>query len=649
MPPPAVDQEGSGTADQWVSTGRVPPVRGRDYRSLGRRVRAYLRGYERQFVVLGAISLVSGVLEIAVLMMIVPLVQGIAAGSSVISLDSLGPLGEYHPTVGQLVLIGIGLVGARFLVQLLLAHRRATLNADWDEDLRNRFFFAFVDADWDTQSEEQASHTQELLTSHLGNSQAILAALTNGWTALFSLLVLVGAALVANPVGALAITAFTITLFVALRPLSRRTQRLSTTLSARNLDYVQTIGDATNLTREIRTFNVAGETKRAFAAQVATIRSLRRRIMFLSSAVASLYQNVVTAVVLVGLGLIYLIEPAQLASLAVVVLILIRSMSYSQTVYSAQHALAESGPYLERLTRKEAYYEAHPVRLGGGDIAPVQTLAFAGVSYRYPVKTTSGPVSGNGSTNAGERSSVVALDHVSFSVARGRMVGIVGPSGSGKSTLVQLLLGLRSPTGGTMSVNGVDTARLSPEAWFQRVSFVPQEPQLLAGTVAENIVFRRPWVDEVAMHEAARRAHLHDEVLSWPEGYDTPVGERGGSVSGGQRQRICIARALVGNPDVIIFDEPTSALDVHSELAIQRSLEDLRTEKLLFIVAHRLSTLETCDEIMVLLDGRLQAFGPAAVLEATNPWFAEALELSVLRPQDGRGRQVPSTDELGVS
>lgn len=632
-----------------MSTGRVAPVRGQDYRSLAERARTYLRGYERQFLVLGAISLVAGVLEISVLMMIVPLVQGIASESSLISLDSLGPLGEYHPTVGQLVLICLALVGARFVVQLLLAHRRARLNADWDEDLRNRFFSAFVDADWDVQAEEPASHVQELLTAHLGNSQAILAALTNGWTAFFSLAVLVSAAVIANPVGALGITAFTLLMFAAMRPLTRRSQRLSTTLSARNLEYVQTISDASNLTREIRTFNVGGETKRAFASQVHVIRSLRRRVMFLASAVAALYQNVVTAVVLLGLGLIYLIEPAQLASLAVVVLILIRSMSYSQTVYSAQHALAESGPYLERLTQKEAYFEAHPVRLGGGGVDRVERITFSGVGYHYAVKTTSDPELSDAATRPGERSTVVALDDVSFSVERGRMVGIVGPSGSGKSTLVQLLLGLRSPTSGTMAVNGVDAEHLSREAWFQRVSFVPQEPQLLAGSVRENIVFRRPWVDEATMHEAARRAHLHDEILSWPEGYDTPVGERGGSVSGGQRQRICIARALAGSPDVIIFDEPTSALDVHSEQAIQRSLDDLRSEKLLFIVAHRLSTLETCDEIMVLLEGRLQAYGPAHLLEATNPWFAEALALSALQPRRDQTGPVPATDELGVS
>lgn len=632
------------------------------YRELATRSRDYLRGYERSFVLLGAVSLVSGVLEIAVLMIIVPLVQGIAAGNSVISLDSLGPLGEYHPTTGQLVLIGLGLVGARFVVQLLLAHRRARLNADWDEDLRNRFFFAFVDADWAVQAEEQASHVQELLTSHLGNSQAILAALTNGWTALFSLLVLVSAAFVANPPGALGITLFTVAMFAAMRPLSRRAQRLSSVLSARNLEYVQTISDASTLTREIRIFNVADQTKQSFAAEVSTIRKLRRHVMFLASAVAAVYQNVVTAVVLLGLGVIYLIEPSQLASLAVVVLILIRSMSYSQTVYTAQHALSESGPYFERLTEKEAYYEAHPVRLEGDPIGPVQTIRFSGVGYCYPVTTCEGDTAparstdGDGATGvatdtvarAGDRSSVVALEDVSFTVGRGRMVGIVGPSGSGKSTLVQLLLGLRRATSGTMAVNGVDAERLSPEAWFQHVSFVAQEPQLLAGSVADNIVFRRPWVDEEAMHEAARRAHLHDEILSWPEGYDTPVGERGGSVSGGQRQRICIARALVGDPDVIIFDEPTSALDVHSEQAIQRALDELREEKLLFIVAHRLSTLDRCDEIMVLLNGRLEAFGPAAEIADANHWFAGALALSGLKPPQRRNGVAP-VDELGVS
>ena len=118
--------------------------------------------------------------------------------------------------------------------------------------------------------------------------------------------------------------------------------------------------------------------------------------------------------------------------------------------------------------------------------------------------------------------------------------------------------------------------------------------------------------------------------LGWPDGYETAVGERGGEVSGGQRQRICIARALVGEPDVLVFDEPTSAVDVNSEFLIQKTLEELRTHVLLFVVAHRLSTLNICDRVMVFSHGRLQAFAPQRTLVESNSYYREALRLSNL-------------------
>src|SRR5262249_34968175 len=127
---------------------------------------------------------------------------------------------------------------------------------------------------------------------------------------------------------------------------------------------------------------------------------------------------------------------------------------------------------------------------------------------------------------------------------------------------------------------------------------------------------------------AARLAHVHDEIVRWPHGYDTPVGERGGQLSGGQKQRLCIARALVERPDVIVLDEPTSALDVRSESLIRETMADLAPHTTVIVIAHRLSTLKICDRIMVILNGRLEGFDDPRTLESTNPFYREALELS---------------------
>jgi ABC-type multidrug transport system fused ATPase/permease subunit len=222
------------------------------------------------------------------------------------------------------------------------------------------------------------------------------------------------------------------------------------------------------------------------------------------------------------------------------------------------------------------------------------------------------------------------LHDLSFEAQRGEVIGIVGPSGAGKSTLVQLLLRLRAPTSGRVLADGRDLRSLALSGWYQRVSFVPQEPRLYSGSVGENIRFFRD-VTAVDIVRAAKLANIHDEIRSWPDGYATSVGERGGELSLGQRQRLCIARSLVGYPDVIVLDEPTSSLDPRSEALVREALATLAPNVTLFIIAHRLSTLDTCDRIMVLQAGRLQGFDEPHHLEDSSPFYREALRLSGLK------------------
>ena len=149
--------------------------------------------------------------------------------------------------------------------------------------------------------------------------------------------------------------------------------------------------------------------------------------------------------------------------------------------------------------------------------------------------------------------------------------------------------------------------------------------------MADNIRFFRDDLTDEAVEQAARLVEPHYDIVSWPKGYDTPVGERGGGVSGGQRQRIVLARALAESPDVLILDEPTSALDMKSESLVQETLEGLKGTSTMFIIAHRLSTLNACDRIMVLKDGEIQAFEASAALRESNEFFSEAVRLSQLR------------------
>jgi ABC-type multidrug transport system ATPase subunit len=189
---------------------------------------------------------------------------------------------------------------------------------------------------------------------------------------------------------------------------------------------------------------------------------------------------------------------------------------------------------------------------------------------------------------------------------------------------VQILLQLRAPERGRYLVNGLRADELAREDWHRRVVYVPQEPRLVHATVAENIRYFREDIDDQAVERAARLARIHDDVMGWADGYETIVGPRADAVSGGQQQRICLARALVVKPDVLVLDEPTSALDPHSEVLIQESLAGLKGELTLFIIAHRMSTLDICDRVMVIDEGRLAAFDTVERLQRENAYYRSA-------------------------
>jgi ABC-type multidrug transport system fused ATPase/permease subunit len=170
-----------------------------------------------------------------------------------------------------------------------------------------------------------------------------------------------------------------------------------------------------------------------------------------------------------------------------------------------------------------------------------------------------------------------------------------------------VLLGLVRADSGSIRVAGIELDTIDPAEWHSRTAWVGQEPHLLDGTVADNIAFMRPQVDQRAMGEAARAAALERELEEWPLGFEHPVGPGGNALSGGQRQRVALARALAGGPDLLVLDEPTSALDAHAELAVLNTIAAAREDAIVVVIAHRASTIEVCDRLAVLEDGRLTA------------------------------------------
>ncbi len=333
----------------------------------------------------------------------------------------------------------------------------------------------------------------------------------------------------------------------------------------------------------------------------------------------SLYQTIpvhimeIFVFVLVVAGTLYVVSTFENFAEAVPVLGLYAFGAYRvkpgfQSIY-ASFASIQVG-----LPRVEAVYEHMQLR-GPAQPAPETILAtdesteavdagerpiieFRDVVFRY---------------ESAERPTLVGIN---MAIARNTTVGIRGVTGSGKTTMLDLIMGLLVPTDGTILIDGRPMCtEQSVRAWQRRVGYVPQDIYLTDGTVAENIAFglEADTIDMDAVKRAARMAQIADFVESQlPNGYDTTVGERGVRLSGGQRQRIGIARALYYNPDVLVFDEATSALDNETEAALMQSVHALSHQLTIIMVAHRLSTLEGCDEIVKLEDGRVAEAALAA-------------------------------------
>lgn len=200
------------------------------------------------------------------------------------------------------------------------------------------------------------------------------------------------------------------------------------------------------------------------------------------------------------------------------------------------------------------------------------------------------------------------LKHLSFTISKGSRVGFIGKTGSGKSTLLDIIMGLLKPTDGSLEIDGEKVSSANCSAWQSHIAHVPQTIFLMDSSIEENIAFGVPkdQIDLLRVRQAAQQAQIAESIENWPKQYQTIVGERGIKLSGGQRQRIGIARALYKKADVIIFDESTSALDNETEEAVMKAIEGLSQNLTVLIIAHRLTTLKNCSQIVELADGSIK-------------------------------------------
>jgi ABC-type multidrug transport system fused ATPase/permease subunit len=558
--------------------------------------------HTRRVLILAAFGLVSGLGEAAVVVLAVALASGGSGGR-------LPLLGESPPGSGTLTALALG-----SLVLLAAAHygsARATarFGAEALESLQRLLASAFLRAPWAAQSAAPPGELQDVVLRNAGLVALGTQHAATGVATALNLAVVVVAAMLVSPWATLLLGIAMAVVVAAGIPLRARTRQASRSGTAALTETAADLTEKASLARDLRVFGVTERALEELQARIGAAARLQRAIRQIALATPRLTRDIAVALLVVGISVVVSTSDIAFSTLVLAVVLVFRALGLAQALAGVAQAMVERRANLDVVqSRLRAW---RPAETPGTEPCPAVTrVEFVGVTHRY------------------SSAAAPALKAVDLTIAKGEMLGLVGRSGSGKTTLASVLLGLLQPSEGTVEVDGVPLVALDPADWHARTAWVGQEPRLLTGTVAENIRFLRPWIDDEAVRSAVAAAGLQGEVAAWPEGLAHPVGPAGGGLSGGERQRVALARAVAGDPDLIVLDEPTSALDAHTEAAVRDALDELRERAAVVIIAHRLSTIRSCDRVAVMEAGRIVAIAPPGELEAASPWFKRALELS---------------------
>ncbi len=544
------------------------------------------------FYTLCGVSIVNALLETAVVYLIARVALAASSGSTTSRVDLFGLDGEVQ--LHELILAA----GACVVVLCLLAYPTARLVATISSTTltraRTRLITAYLGSSWSIRSRQREGHLQEVVGHSTTRAETLISTVCSIVVSGFSLLALVVGALVIAPVATLVGVAGLMVLSVLGSPASRSLRVWAESQATSNKEFASEIAQTVRISQEIAAFDTEPVVTKDLNARVEEASAAIHRTRFLGRIGPTLHLYGAFAIVVVLLLVVINMDPEDIVTLGPLVLLFVRGLGYGKQLQASIHSGLELAPYTQIIDDEITELNASPIEPGQLELTSFAPVAFRDVEYSY---VAGSPV----------------LHDVGVTIQPGAAIGVVGPSGGGKTTFTQLLLRLRQPDSGVILVGETPLADVTPASWAAMVGFVPQENKLIRATVADNIRFFRPNFTADEVETAARSAHLHDEIVALPSGYDTVIGSGERDLSGGQCQRLGIARALLGNPRLLVLDEPTSALDPLSENLIRQTLLDAAATTTLVIIAHRPATLEICDTLFRVQDGRVVTeVGPAA-------------------------------------
>jgi len=510
-------------------------------------------------------------------------------------------------TFRYLIIFILGLFAARAVSTTLFGYIRGWISADFLASESRTMQRQVLKASWPYLLGQKMGTLQNVLIRDVQQSTGLLEVTSQVIQSFSGFLMYLLVAVNISPATTLAVVVGGGALLLVVRPFLGRIQRVGEATADTEKQYNKFIGEQII---GMKTLKAAGAEDAALHHGDSVIRALRQlqmRLALIKSLSTSLFQPFTVAFIAVVFTISYA-SPGFNAVGFIATLYLIQKMfTYLESGQGALHNISQLIPYAQSIANYKKILGEHreDKHVRGARFDFKDGITFKGVSLAY---------------SAGEP----AVQDINLTLKRGAMFALIGPSGAGKTTIADLLLRLFEPTQGSITVDGVAASEISLVDWRAHMGYVSQDVFLFNGSIEDNIRFYRDDMTKKDVEEAAKQANIYDYIMSLEDGFDTTVGDRGMMLSGGQRQRVALARALAGKPDVLVLDEATSALDTESERAIQEAIRNLHGRVAVFVIAHRLSTVEHADTIAVVEAGRLTEVGnPRELRKDPRSYFAK--------------------------
>ena len=582
----------------------------------------YVRPFRSLIAINVSLLLILGLIEGIGLGMVIPILQSISSS------DLDNPFVIYTTKVFEFLGINYGIIEllsvfaiimmVKFLLQAVQRYFSRYISASLTRDLQNRSFVTLVETPLAFFQNRRVGDTVTTIFTSSQNSGAAVENLFNVAVALvfcsvyLTLNLFISAELTLIAVGLVCLSA------VLIVPRVRTGFRVGRAQKEVFDDQVSFLMDKIGGIKTVKAFMIGNFLARSFDLITKRYLSTALKIQ-LNRIIADLLLEPLVTLLAIGLtmyAILYL--EIELVLLIGFFIVLLRMVPQMKLVNSGWLEFVGLLPHFSKVHELIEHSDEYAVPDGSKSIASFSNLiSFEEVSFSH------------------SPADLEVLDKVSLEIPKNTFVAIVGESGSGKSTLIDLIIGHHQPTTGRIRVDGIDLKEISYADWNKLISIVDQEAHLFNTTIAENIKFGNLNATLENVRDAARRAYAIEFIEAMPDGFDTAVGDRGTRLSGGQRQRIALARALVRDPQILILDEATSALDSESERQVQEAISRAVMSKTVIVVAHRLSTVQHADKIVVLDKGRVVGEGTHEELFEGNQIYRNYVQLQFVDKNSG--------------